>query len=356
MKIRTALLSAAALTVAVAAAQATGGLPKLPAKATYRVCFNQSEMDNPWRLAQTASMQDEAKKLGWTLIFTNANGSAAKQVSDVRSCIAQKVDAIFLTPREEKPLTPVVLEAKKAGHPDVHHRPQRRRQRGESRQRLRDLHRLGLLRRGQARPPSGWSRRRAARARSSNCSARPAAAPPSTGKRDLRTTSPSTPAFRSSPPRPATFTRDEGRKVMETLIQAHPEATAVYAHNDEMALGAITALEAAGRKPGKDITLVSIDGQKSALQAIIDGKLGATVECNPRFGVKAFQTMKDYAAGKPIAARLINQDRFLRFGECQGDAELRVLRSKISSGRGDGASGFRCPAPVLTSLSRLDFS
>jgi len=106
------------------------------------------------------------------------------------------------------------------------------------------------------------------------------------------------------------FTRDEGRKVMEALIQAHPEATAVYAHNDEMALGAITALEAAGRKPGKDITLVSIDGQKSALEAIIAGKLGATVECNPRFGVKAFQTMKDYAAGKKIAPRLINDDRF----------------------------------------------
>ena len=94
---RTAALTAAAL-IAVAAAQSA--LPKLAVKPIYRVCFNQSEMDNPWRLAQTKSMQDEAKRLGWKLVFTNANGSAAKQVADVRSCIAQRVDAMSPTERE----------------------------------------------------------------------------------------------------------------------------------------------------------------------------------------------------------------------------------------------------------------
>ena len=97
---------------------------------------------------------------------------------------------------------------------------------------------------------------------------------------------------------------------MEGLIQAHPEATAVYAHNDEMALGAISALEAAGRHPGKDITIVSIDGEREGLKAVVAGKLGATVECNPRFGTQAYQTLRDYASGKKVATKIINPDRF----------------------------------------------
>jgi len=309
MKTRTVLLSAAALTVTIAAAQASGGLPKLPAKATYRVCFNQSEMDNPWRLAQTASMQDEAKKLGWTLIFTNANGSAAKQASDVRSCIAQRVDAIFLTPREEKPLTPVVLEAKRAGIPmfiidrNVDDTVVKA---GSDYVTF-----IGSDFYAEGKRAAEWMvKSTGGKAQIIELLGSTGSSPAIDRQKGFEDYIAKYPGIKIIAAQTGNFTRDEGRKVMETLIQAHPEATAVYAHNDEMALGAITALEAAGRKPGKDITLVSIDGQKSALQAIIDGKLGATVECNPRFGVKAFQTMKNYAAGKTIAKRLINQDRF----------------------------------------------
>ena len=106
------------------------------------------------------------------------------------------------------------------------------------------------------------------------------------------------------------FARDKGRQLAETLLQAHPDATVIYAHNDEMAIGAIAALEAAGKTPGKDVTVVSIDGEKDAVQAIIDGKLAATCECNPRFGPKAFDTMKRYAAGEKLPAYIKNTDNF----------------------------------------------
>jgi len=186
-------LTATAAVATIAYAQTA--LPKLAVKPTYRVCFNQSEMDNPWRLAQTKSMQDEAKRLGWQLVFTNANGSAAKQASDVRSCIAQRVDAIFLTPREEKPLTPVVLEAKKAGIPlfvidrnvdETVAKPGRTSWRSSART---------STPKGNA-PPNGSSRAPAANPRSSNCSAAPAHPPPSPARKASTTTSPSTPAFR----------------------------------------------------------------------------------------------------------------------------------------------------------------
>jgi len=97
---------------------------------------------------------------------------------------------------------------------------------------------------------------------------------------------------------------------MEQLIQANPDINAVYAHNDEMAIGAIQALKDAGRSPGEDVTIVSIDGTRDALQAIINGELGATVESNPRFGPLTFETIERFLAGEPIPQEIILADRF----------------------------------------------
>ncbi|MBA3767963.1 MAG: substrate-binding domain-containing protein, partial [Acidobacteria bacterium] len=107
------------------------------------------------------------------------------------------------------------------------------------------------------------------------------------------------------------FTRANGQKVMENIIQARgKEITAVYAHNDEMALGAIQALKSAGLKPGQDILIVSIDGQKSALEAIIRGEMNITVESNPRFGPLAFDTLEKFLKGEQIPPKIILEDRF----------------------------------------------
>jgi ABC-type sugar transport system substrate-binding protein len=116
---RRSLLTAAAGGVALSAfgRPAWADLPKLKEKDKYKVGFAQTESNNPWRLAQTQSMKDEAAKRGWQLVYTDAAGSAAKQVADVRSMIAQRVDVILLSPREEKPLVPAVMEAKNAGIP-----------------------------------------------------------------------------------------------------------------------------------------------------------------------------------------------------------------------------------------------
>ncbi len=84
-----------------------------------------------------------------------------------------------------------------------------------------------------------------------------------------------------------------------------------------MAIGALAAIEAAGKKPGKDIIVVSVDGTRDALQAIIAGTMGATVECNPKFGPKAFETMDRYARGEAIEPWVINQDRFFDSSNAQ---------------------------------------
>ena len=104
--------------------------------------------------------------------------------------------------------------------------------------------------------------------------------------------------------------RDTGQQVMQTLLQAHPDVTAVYAHTDEMALGAIAALQEAGRKPGQDVILVSIDGENAALDAILDGTLGASVETDPFFGPIAFETMQKYIDGEDLPDWVKVKDRF----------------------------------------------
>ena len=307
MKTKVMFVTIAAATMTLAVAQGSA-LPKLPVKAKYRVCFNQSEMDNPWRFALTKSMEDEAKRLGWTLIFTNANGSAAKQVTDVRSCIAQRVDAIFLTPREKKPLAGVVLEAKRAGIPlividrgidETIAKPGRD-----------FISFIGSDFYEEGRRAAEWLvKTTGGKAKVIELQGTIGSSPALNRQKGFADYIKKYPGMKVIASKSGNFTREEGEKVMAGLIKDHPEATAVYAHNDEMALGAIGTLEAAGRRPGKDIVLVSVDGNKDALQAIIDGKLGASVECNPRFGPKAFQTLKDYAAGKKIPLRLVNEDR-----------------------------------------------
>jgi ribose transport system substrate-binding protein len=106
------------------------------------------------------------------------------------------------------------------------------------------------------------------------------------------------------------FNRDLGRQVAETLLQAHPDANVIYAHNDEMAIGAISAVEAAGKVAGKDVLILSIDGGKEAVGLVVEGKIAAVVECNPRFGPKAFDTAVAYASGETIPPMIINPDQF----------------------------------------------
>jgi ABC-type sugar transport system substrate-binding protein len=79
----------------------------------------------------------------------------------------------------------------------------------------------------------------------------------------------------------------------------------LFAHNDDMALGAIKALDAAGRRPGKDVLIISIDAVRAAFEAMIAGKLNATVECNPLMGPQLMTSVTEVVAGRPIPKRIV---------------------------------------------------
>lgn len=176
-------------------------LPKLAVKDKYKVGFAQTESNNPWRIAQTDSMKAEAEKLGHQLVYTDAAGSAAKQVADVNSMIAQGVDLIFLAPREEKPLIPAVMAAKKAGIPVIlldRNVDQSLAKAGEDYVTF-----IGSDSSTKASAsPNGWSRMPTASPRSSNSKARPARRRPTTARRasTRRSTPPAaSPSLRPSP-------------------------------------------------------------------------------------------------------------------------------------------------------------
>lgn len=303
-------LAAATAMIAIGASTAYAqDLPKLEKKDSYKVGFAQTESNNPWRIAQTESMKAEAEKRGWQLVYTDAAGSAAKQVADVNSMIAQGVDAIFLAPREEKPLIPAVMAAKKAGIPLILLDRSVDPSLAEAGKDYIAFIGSDFIEEG--RRAGEWLVKATdGKAKIIELQGTTGSSPANDRASGFAEVIKDHPDMQIVASQSGDFARDKGRQVAETLLQAHPDATAIYAHNDEMAVGAIAAVEAAGKVPGKDITIVSIDGTRDALQAIIDGKMGATVECSPFFGPVAYDTLVQYADGQEIPPKIINEDRF----------------------------------------------
>lgn len=104
------------------------------------------------------------------------------------------------------------------------------------------------------------------------------------------------------------FTRTEGKTVMEGFLQKHNNIGLVFAHNDDMGLGAIEAIEAAGKKPGVDIFIITIDAVKDGMQALADGKINYIVECNPLLGPDLAEIAKKVVAGESVEKRIVVKD------------------------------------------------
>ena len=325
---RRTLLSLAAAgggTIAVAsllaeAGYAQGGLPKLEKKSKYTIGFAQTDNANPWRIAETKSMQEEAKKRGYELIYTDANQDTAKQIADLDTIIARKPDIIIFPPRVSTPLAPSVLKAKQAGIPvilidrDVDHKI--------AKPGVDYVTFIGSDFIEQGKRVAEWLVKATnAKAKIIEIEGTKGADPATERKKGFddyilkgefkgqKVTDPH-PNMTILASQDGNFIRDTGRQVMQTLLQAHPDVTAVYAHNDEMAIGAIAALKDGGKKPGQDVIVCSIDGENAAMDAIVAGELGASCESSPFFGPIAFDTMLKYANGEQLGPWVKVSDKF----------------------------------------------
>src|SRR5215211_4965754 len=287
-------------------AAAVAGCAKKPEGDQFVVGFSQMESDNPWRIAQTRSLQEEAAKRGYQLVVTDAQGQTAKQVSDVEDLIARRVDVLLLAPREFDGLAPALQSAKQANIPVI---LVDREAAGTAGQDYVTLLASNFIEQG--RRAGEWlAQATGGKANIVELSGTPGASVARDRAAGFREAIARYPGMKIIATQTGNFTRAQGERVMQNLAQSlGPKVTAVYAHNDEMALGAIQALKSAGRKPGQDVTIVSIDGQRAALEAIQAGELGATVESNPRFGPLAFETIDKLRGKQPIPEKILLTDR-----------------------------------------------
>ena len=271
------------------------------------VGFSQMESDNPWRIAQTKSLQDEAAKRGYELVVTDAQGQTAKQVSDVEDLIARRVDVILLAPREFEGLTPALQAAKAAKIPVILVDREAAGTAGTD-----FVTFLGSNFIEQGKRAAEWLiKETGGKAGIVELQGTPGSSVAADRAKGFHDEIAKHPGMKILASQTGNFSRATAQGVMQNIAQSlGKQITAVYAHNDEMALGAVQALKAASLQPGTDVRIVSVDGQRAALEAITRGELGATVESNPRFGPLAFDTIEKLRKGEAIPPKILITDRF----------------------------------------------
>jgi len=280
------------------AADSAGASPGGQAK-TYQdlvVGFAQIGAESEWRTANTRSIQETASHLGVELKFSDAQQQQENQIKAIRSFIAQRVDVIGVSPVVESGWDTVFAEVKQAGIP------------------------LIVLDRHANVPDNLFSAfigsdfvqegRRACEEMAAllnnhgnivELDGTVGSAPAIDRRAGFQECLRAHPAMQVIATQSGDFIRARGKEIMEALLRSHGgQINALFAQNDDMALGAIEAIEEYGLKPGKDIKIVSVDAVRAAFEAMIAGKLNVTIECNPLLGPQFFETALKLANRAPV--------------------------------------------------------
>lgn len=271
--------------------------------------FSQIGAESEWRTANTESIKQAAKDAGVNLQFSDAQQKQENQIKAIRSFIAQGVDIIAFVPIVETGWDTVLKEAKDAKIPvivvdrDV---------------KVSDdslyVAKIGTDSVAEGKKVFEWIDQYMAK---NNKKPRvgdkfnivelegtvgsSVAIRRQQGFKDTMAASQNAGKYNLLASQTGEFTRQKGQEVMESFLKSDRDKIDIlFAQNDDMALGAIQAIEAAGLKPGKDITIISIDGVKGIFQAMIEGKSNCTVECNPLQGPLLMETAKKILNGEKV--------------------------------------------------------
>jgi simple sugar transport system substrate-binding protein len=260
------------------------------------VGYAQLGAESEWRVANTISIKETAENLGVELRFLDAQQKQENQIEAMRKLIVQKVDIIGIAPIVETGWEEVFLEAKNAGIPII--LVDRRAAVPE------DLYvsYLGsdFLEEGR-KAAQIMARLVNGKANIVELMGNIGSAPANDRYTGFREVLKNYPEMKIIDSQPGEFTRARGKEVMADFLQTYGgKISAVYAHNDDMALGAIEAIEDYGLQPGKHIKIVSVDAARVAFEAMIAGKLNATVECNPLLGPAFFDLALRVVNGEPV--------------------------------------------------------
>jgi simple sugar transport system substrate-binding protein len=300
-----------ATATAVLLVACSGGEPKTAASGGAKpivLGFSQIGAESEWRTANTASIQSAAPEAGITLRFSDAQQKQENQIKALRSFIAQRVDVIAFSPVVETGWETVLREAKAANIPVI----------------LTDravevsdaslyLSLIGSDFVEEGRKAGRWLLENTKDVQGDinivELQGTVGSAPANDRKKGFAEIIAAEPRYKIIRSQTGDFTRAKGKEVMEAFLKAEgKKINVLFAHNDDMAIGAIQAIEEAGLKPGIDITIISIDGVKGAFEAMIAGKLNVSVECSPLLGPQLMAAVKDVVAGKPIPKRIVTEE------------------------------------------------
>ncbi|NGN96009.1 ABC transporter substrate-binding protein [Nocardioides sp. KC13] len=273
--------------------------------------FAQVGAESGWRTANTTSIQESAKEAGIELKFSDAQQKQENQIKSIRSYIQQKVDVIAFSPVVETGWDAVLQEAKRAKIPVV------------LTDRAVDTEDTSLYVTfiGSDFVEEG---EKAGQWLVDNADASDVDKDGAVNVVELQGTTGSAPAIdrkkgfedkisadskiKITASQTGDFTRDGGKQVMEAFLQSEPKIDVVYAHNDDMGLGAIEAIKAAGKKPGTDIKIITVDAVKDGMTALAAGEINFIVECSPLLGPQLMDVAEKVVAGEEVPERIVTEE------------------------------------------------
>ncbi|ENY99229.1 hypothetical protein HMPREF1093_00439 [Hungatella hathewayi 12489931] len=284
---------------------------------TIQVGYSQVGTESAWRLANTESIKSAAREAGISLHFEDADQQQERQIEAIRTFIREEVDVIVLSPVVDSGWDEVLTEAREAGIPVLL---------SDRRIETEDdglyLTYIGADFMEEGRRAMRWI---AANVKTEHGAVKImelqgtlGASPTVERKRGFEEQMAGNPGYRiaGNPgyriaySESGDFTYEGGRRIIEDYIENYPwDIDVIYAHNDDMALGAVNALEEHGIHAGSDVVIVSVDGTKDAFQAMIDGKLNCAVECNPLLGPQLMKAVQDLMEGKELPLRIITEEK-----------------------------------------------
>ncbi|MEO7123775.1 MAG: ABC transporter substrate-binding protein [Lacisediminihabitans sp.] len=270
------------------------------------VGFSQVGAESGWRAANTKDIQSSFKEAGITLKFSDAQQKQENQIKAIRSYIQQKVDVIAFSPVVESGWDTVLKEAKAAKIPVV-----LTDRAVDSKDPSLYVSFLGSDFVHEGNEAGEWAVKEYKDATAVNViqlEGTTGSAPAIDRTKGFADVVGKDAKFKIVASQSGDFTRSGGKQVMEALLKAHPEVNLVWAQNDDMGLGAIEAIEAAGKVPGKDIKIITADATHDGLQAAADGKINFVVECSPLLGAQLIDIVKKVTAGESVEKRIITTE------------------------------------------------
>ncbi|PZF92365.1 LacI family transcriptional regulator [Micromonospora endophytica] len=269
--------------------------------------FSQVGAESGWRTANSTSVKEAAAEAGIELKFDDAQQKQENQIKAIRNYIQQKVDVIAFSPVVESGWDTVLKEAKDAGIPVI---LTDRAVDSADKSLYKTFLGSDFVKEG--RLSGEWlvenSKDATGDVNIVELQGTTGSAPANDRKEGFAAAIAADPKLKVIASQSGDFTRAGGKQVMEQFLKAHPKIDVLFAHNDDMGLGALEAITAAGKTPGKDITIITIDAVKDGMQALADGKFNFIAECSPLLGPQLMELAKKVHAGEEVPARVETEE------------------------------------------------